>query len=615
MRNAFLRRRSQNTFRPRLEALETRLTPTTYTVSSLADSGAGSLRAAITSVNGDSHQNDVIDFSVAGVIKLTSGPLPPITNANNSVKIDGTTAPGFVNAPVVEIDNNGFAGLAIDATFVALASLSIVNANGPGLTLDGTEEGGVAGFISVTGNYIGLALDGSMAANSGVGLLDITPGRNTIGGTNSTDRNVISGNGGGGIQLGLSTEPFGQNSTIEGNYIGTDPTGKAAAANQGNGIFLAASEGGAVIGGTDPAAGNIIAFNTESGVLGPRGIQNQILSNSIFSNGAKGIELQNGMDLELPPPPQLYYAVESPGSTTDSVQVQVGGFLDAPYLTNGTITIQVFATMSGVPAGQGQIFLGNAEAKVSLNGYAAFTFSGASAPAGSGTTFTATASAINTSEFSNAIGSSTPDQAPNQNFVTIAYGFLLHRVPDPSSAHWVNLLNNGTTPAQVLLNIQGSPEYLSDQVSAMYTSYLKRAADQQGLQFWTNFLLAGGTFEQVAAELVSSPEYFVLHGSTNQGFVTGLYQDVLNRIVSNAESANWVAVLNSGVPRLTVATAFLTSQEYRTDLVQFDYTTFLLRSADSGGLTTWVNALNVGATDQQVLAGIFGSPEGYRLWS
>jgi Domain of unknown function (DUF4214) len=42
---------------------------------------------------------------------------------------------------------------------------------------------------------------------------------------------------------------------------------------------------------------------------------------------------------------------------------------------------------------------------------------------------------------------------------------------------------------------------------------------------------------------------------------------------------------------------------------------FLLRPADSAGLATWVNALKAGATDQQVLAQIFGSPEGYQVWS
>src|SRR5271170_884250 len=102
MKRTPTRRHSRPSFRPRLQCLETRLTPTTYTVSSLADSGSGPLRAAITSVNGDTTA-DVIDFSVAGVIQLTSGALPAITN---TVNIEGTTAPGFAGAPVVEVDNN-----------------------------------------------------------------------------------------------------------------------------------------------------------------------------------------------------------------------------------------------------------------------------------------------------------------------------------------------------------------------------------------------------------------------------------------------------------------------------------------------------------------------------
>src|SRR4051794_2843028 len=125
-----LSRRSRRGYRPSLESLESRLTPTTYTVSSLADSGEGSLRTAITSANSDPPGSaDEIEFSVAGVIKLTSEALP--TLSPNIVNINGRTAPGFTNVPVVEIDNNGFAGLNLTGSQCSLASLSIVDANGP----------------------------------------------------------------------------------------------------------------------------------------------------------------------------------------------------------------------------------------------------------------------------------------------------------------------------------------------------------------------------------------------------------------------------------------------------------------------------------------------------
>jgi Domain of unknown function (DUF4214) len=609
MKNTSAGRRSQATFRPFLEALETRLTPTTFMVSSLADSGPGSLRAAITSVNADTTV-DVIGFSVAGVIQLTSGALPAITNL---AKMDGTTAPGFAGAPVVEIDNNGFAGLTITsgADFSTnLVSLSIVNANGPGVTI---AKGGAA----LLGSYIGLALDGSVAANTGAGLLiDISAGA-TVGGTTAADRNVISGNGGSGIQLnGVAT--------IIGNYIGTDPTGQMAAGNQGDGIMDTSApspiELANEIGGTDPGDGNIIAFNSQSGVAVLPNTANPILSNSIFNNGANGIALINNGRPNLPAP-QIGYAVESPGSEPGSMQVQIGGVLNVPGQGGfQTIcTIQVFATLNGVPPGQGQLFIGSVQATTDANGFAGFTLRNAPVPSDANMTFTATATVVlgnffirgNTSVFSTAVGTSTPNQA----YVANAYQLLLNRIPDPSSSVWVNNLNDGASPAGVVLSIEASTEYLNDQVSAMYGLYLQRQPDTAGLQYWVSFLQAGGTLEIVAAELTASQEYFVLEGGTNQGFITGLYQEVLRRIPSTGEVAGWETLLDDGVPRLDVSLAFLTSQEYRTNLVQADYMKFLLRTADSGGLTAWVDALNAGATDQQVLAQIFGSAEGYQLWS
>jgi hypothetical protein len=625
MKKLNVRKSPRTPFRPRLELLETRLTPTTYTVSSLADSGPGSLRAAITSVNSDGEfSGDVIDFSVAGVIKLTTTALPAITG---QVKIDGTTGPGFVNAPVVEIDSNGFAGLTLEGTESNLSSLSIVNANGPGVTLKGVYNPPTTTGLDMTvvGNWIGVALDGSVAANSGAGLLINNSVGDTIGGTAAADRNVISANGGSGIQLGLNGQDNAlQGALILGNYIGTDPSGHNAMGNLGDGITAysnrPANDGsrGNTIGGTDPGDGNVIAFNSQSGVAVAPVQYTSILGDSIFNNGSQGIGLISDGNANVPAP-QLSYAVEAQGFSNGSAQVQVGGIFNDggnDFGGSGNFTIQIYATLSGVSAGQGQVYLGSVQVTPNANGVASFTLRNASVPVGAGTTFTATATGFAnhggiTSVFSNSIGLSTTNQA----YVANVYQLLLNRVPEPSASVWVNDLNNGASPASVVLAIEGSAEYLTDQVKAIYELYLHRQPDSGGGQFWVSFLQAGGTFEEVAEGLTSSQEYYVLQGGTNQGFVTGLYQEVLERTPSNAEIAGWEVALDDGASRLQVATAFLTSQEYRTDLIEADYMTFLLRSADSGGLTAWLNALNAGATDQEVLAQIFGSPEGYQLWS
>jgi hypothetical protein len=594
-------------FRPRLESLETRLTPTTFTVSSLADSGDGSLRAAITSANAEplTAQNE-IDFSIAGVIKLTSGPLPVITS---TVNINGRSAPGFTDAPVVELDNNGFAGLTLTASNSSLKSLSIVNANGAGLTLKGVTGPSSSGIrMTIVGNYIGLALDGSVAANTGVGLLVDGSGYDTIGGAVG-DGNVISGNGGDGIQIGPSGQSL--HNFVGGNYIGTDPTGQAARPNFGRGITIYASANSI---GAFNGYGNTVAFNLDYAILvNGGGAFNSIQSNSIFSNGG-GIKLANNGN-QNQPAPRLSYAVVVPGTMPGTINVQVGGILQAT--PNTPYTVQVFATPDGVPAGQGQLFLGWVQVTPRANGVGMFTLS-ASIPT-STATFTATASDItsgfnsfsNTSEFSNVMGASTA----NQVFVGNAYQLLLSRAPDASSKVWVDALNSGVTPATVVLAIANTPEFLSIQVDEMYRRYLFRSPDAAGKQAWTSFLQAGGTLEQVAAGLVSSQEFFEHGGSANEGFVYGLYTQVLHRGATRAEFEPWVALIDNGVSRESVAGAFLTSQEYRSDLVMSDYLTFLMRPADAGGVTVWTNALNAGATDQQVLASIFGSPEGYQYWS
>src|SRR5262249_7481163 len=157
-------------------------------------------------------------------------------------------------------------------------------------------------------------------------------------------------------------------------------------------------------------------------------------------------------------------------------------------------------------------------------------------------------------------------------FVASVYGLLLNRYPDSAGAFWANLMNNGVSAAGVVLGIEGSTEYLNNQVNALYTKFLRRPADPIGAQAWTNFLLAGVTLEQVAALFTSSQEYYVLQGGTNQGFITGLYGYVLGRFgTSPGEIASWETLLDAGISRLAVAATFLTSQEYRTNLVQSDY--------------------------------------------
>jgi hypothetical protein len=189
---------------------------------------------------------------------------------------------------------------------------------------------------------------------------------------------------------------------------------------------------------------------------------------------------------------------------------------------------------------------------------------------------------------------------------------LLNRVADPSGLQTFTseLDQKIATRGQVVGQIIASQEYHDDEIQAQYQALLHRAADPGGLANWESFLNHGGTVAQLEALILGSAEYFSIRGnSSNNGFLTAVYADVLNRAVDPAGRQTWSNQLSKGVPRTNVAMAILTSQESDTDIVTAMYSKYLRRSPDSGGLNTFVHLLENGATIEQILVDIVGSDE------
>ena len=202
---------------------------------------------------------------------------------------------------------------------------------------------------------------------------------------------------------------------------------------------------------------------------------------------------------------------------------------------------------------------------------------------------------------------------PNDRYVAQMYLDLLGRVVDqPGMANWSGQLNVGVAASEVVLEIElcSSNEYQTVEVQNLYAHYLRRSADSGGLQSWITFLNAGGTVEQVASGLVGSPEYFQHQGGgANDGFLTALYQDVLDRAIDPNGQAFYSNELNQGTSRQAVASSVLTSMEGYQVAVEAYYMKYLGRAADSAGLNHFVQELETGATDQEVIASIVGSSE------
>ena len=133
--------------------------------------------------------------------------------------------------------------------------------------------------------------------------------------------------------------------------------------------------------------------------------------------------------------------------------------------------------------------------------------------------------------------------------------------------------------------------------------------DPQGLGAFTQFLANGGTLDFARGALLGSDEYFSLHGSSNDAFVSALYQDVLGRAADPGGKANWLQQMMQGMSRRDVALHVLLSPEARQVQVAGFYLSFLKRQADQGGLAGFQNQLLQGVREQVVIAEIIASDE------
>ncbi len=153
--------------------------------------------------------------------------------------------------------------------------------------------GASATYNTVQGNYIGTDATGATAtANLGAGI-EIASSNNTIGGTTTAHRNIISGNSLEGIDLTGTSANY---NTISNNYIGLNAAGTAALANSEIGIDVEAGASHNTIGGASSSLGNVISGNTQFGVriTDSTTSNNTIQYNYIGTNAAGTSAASNG---------------------------------------------------------------------------------------------------------------------------------------------------------------------------------------------------------------------------------------------------------------------------------------------------------------------------------
>ncbi|MBE7435913.1 MAG: S8 family serine peptidase [Anaerolineales bacterium] len=279
------------------------------------------------------------------------------------------------------------------------------NAPGSGNIISGNLKDGVfasnSNNTTIQGNLIGTDLTGmQIRGNTNEGIF-ITGGTGTkIGGTASSERNVISGNGSDGIDF-QST-----NGLIQGNYIGTDKTGTTNLHNNHTGIKVNGYAGNNLIGGTVPGSGNLVAYNYEGIVVaGDTVTGNGVLGNSLHSNTSLGLNLgydgvtTNNGSVGTGANSGMDYPVITSASVSGGI-LNVTGYVGsaANQSTFANTRVEFFkssADSSGY--GEGQTFVGylTTDASGNFNG----SLPGFGLVSGDQLTATATDSGNNTSEF------------------------------------------------------------------------------------------------------------------------------------------------------------------------------------------------------------------------
>ena len=437
---------------------------TIYTVNSLANTNtgagtSGTLLYCITQAN-LSVGPHTINFSVAGTIAINnpSAVLPTITQA---VTIDGTTAPGYVNTPVIILNATGLLngdGLNVTSANFKIYGIDMNNFPYRGIHINGdaadnfiigaTGKGNVvrnSGYygIQITGadngkiedNKIGTDATGMNCAMNQYDGIDL----NTAANNDSILHNQISCNGYNGIQIGGSNF-----NVVQGNLIG--PLLGTCTGSGYRGIDIELSSMGNKIGGANPNEWNKIAGNLYWGIeiKGAGSINNLVSGNSFSCNAYDAMDVNTGGNNNMLPP-----AISSANATT----------VTGTSMANAVIEIfksqQTNAALCPtLPLNQGTDYLGT----VTANGTGNWTMSGSF-----NGYITATQRDVgnNSSAFSNSIYTGVPGTLTNACSGNVIITFVENNpvknifsiYPNPSNG--IIIINSAEKGEIILLNSIG----------------------------------------------------------------------------------------------------------------------------------------------------------------
>ena len=255
--------------------------------------------AALANVTGVVVSGGASNTSIGGAIGITRN----VISGNTGDGVELSSQGNLVQQNYIGLDSIGFGDLGNAGPGVrALAGNNTIGGTAfSGNIISGNDGAGVLIASSsnlIQGNFIGTNSGGNAKVpNATDGVLFESGSGNTVGGTVSGARNVISGNNGNGISV---TAP-GASNLIVGNFIGLDSGGNSAVGNTLSGVAISGALN--TVGGVTPSARNIISGNLGPGLLIRGGAaQNLVQGNFIGPNVAGNLTIGNlssGVSIDL----------------------------------------------------------------------------------------------------------------------------------------------------------------------------------------------------------------------------------------------------------------------------------------------------------------------------
>jgi hypothetical protein len=246
----------------------------------------------------------------------------------------------------------------------------------------------------IEGNFIGTDASGTVARGLSDGVTIISSG-NTIGGTTSAARNLISGQPGTGVRIDAINAAT--NNVVQGNLIGIDVTGTLALRNNNAGVAIARGlASGNMIGGTAVGAGNVISGNGSGVAISSAGPGNLVQGNFIGTDVTGTVGLSNGGAGGSP----AVSVTDSPGTViggADADDGELDGTVRARNVISGNAAtgffgagaLTIFASPGSRVQGNfigtdvtGAAPLGNGEAGVGIGGSVGTLIGGTTSGAG-----------------------------------------------------------------------------------------------------------------------------------------------------------------------------------------------------------------------------------------